>query len=276
MFARHLHRQELLLSAYLDDELAEPERARLVLHLSDCSACRRRLAELAAVADAIGPLAHVAPPDGFTAAVLARLTPRPVPVRRPRWVAAWAAAVVVVIVALAVLAIHTRAPVPERVVQKRPPVERKAVAVHAPAAAERPVPPVAVVPQPSPVTVTVRRSVGTRSAPRFTADSSASPAERGPGLDAVNGQVLVAYAVSSPLDKGEVYEQSGDFENALAAYQAVAESTPGPALLGVGRVAEQLGDMLTAAEIYERVAFASWEEPASTPAADNSGKEKDG
>jgi len=278
MFTRHRRRQEALLSAYLDDELAEPERARLVLHLSDCSVCRRRLAELAAVADAIGPLAHVAPPDGFTAAVLARLAPRPVPTRRPRWVAAWAAAAVVVIVALALLAIHTRAPVPERVVKKAPPVERKAVAVQAPRVAEQAAPPrAAVVQQPSPPRrVTVRRPVGTRPAPRPTAASGTSPAELESAFDAVDGQVLVAYAVSSPLDRGELYEQSGDLENALTAYQAVAGASPGPALLGVGRIAEKLGDVLTAAEVYERVAFAPWEEPAPAPAVQNRGKETEG
>jgi anti-sigma factor RsiW len=48
------------MAAYLDDELPQPDRARLEIHLADCPHCREYLAQLRVVVDVSG---HVAPED---------------------------------------------------------------------------------------------------------------------------------------------------------------------------------------------------------------------
>lgn len=60
---------------------AGDERARALRHLSGCAGCRRELAALAVVVDELLALVPpVQPPDGFVAAVLARVAPA-----RRRW-----------------------------------------------------------------------------------------------------------------------------------------------------------------------------------------------
>lgn len=62
-----------LLSAFLDGELTDADRADVLAHLETCEACRTYFAELNALRDALGDLADVDVPEGFSDGVLARL-----------------------------------------------------------------------------------------------------------------------------------------------------------------------------------------------------------
>lgn len=63
----------LALSAYLDGELGESERAKLLAHLETCEACKTYLAELTELRDAFGGLEDVEVPAGFADGILTRL-----------------------------------------------------------------------------------------------------------------------------------------------------------------------------------------------------------
>lgn len=63
----------LALSAYLDGELGESERAKLLAHLETCEACKTYLAELTELRDAFGGLEDVEVPAGFAGGILTRL-----------------------------------------------------------------------------------------------------------------------------------------------------------------------------------------------------------
>lgn len=85
-------------------DLTEPERSRVLAHVSTCDACRRRLDELLAITDALLHLApQHEPPPGFESRVLDRLiapvAPERLGRRRACWLAAVAAAVLVVVAA---------------------------------------------------------------------------------------------------------------------------------------------------------------------------------
>ncbi len=105
-----------MLSAYLDDELAAPERAALEARLGESVVWRAELDEVRAARSAVRDLATREPPPGFWDAVLARVgseaddapeTVAPVvalaerrPRRRVAWFAAAAAAVAGIVVAV--------------------------------------------------------------------------------------------------------------------------------------------------------------------------------
>ncbi len=61
------------LSAWLDGELAPDEAARVDRHLESCGACRRELAQLEALENALGALPAPALPPGLPERVAARL-----------------------------------------------------------------------------------------------------------------------------------------------------------------------------------------------------------
>lgn len=86
------------------------DRARALEHLAGCEECRRDLAELTEVADALLLLAPRAePPEGFESRVVNRMGPGP-STRRPRWrraVAGLAAAVLGAAAALGVAFVAT-------------------------------------------------------------------------------------------------------------------------------------------------------------------------
>ena len=60
-----------LLSAFVDGELTENERAEVLAHVSGCAACRARLDELFALRDALGALEEPEVPADLTARVMA-------------------------------------------------------------------------------------------------------------------------------------------------------------------------------------------------------------
>jgi Putative zinc-finger len=95
------------LSAYLDRELPAVERGAVEAHLRDCADCTRHLAELAAVDAAARDLPTAEPPAGyfeaFPARVRQRLGTRPRTLsRRPPWLLALAAGLLVAVLAPAV------------------------------------------------------------------------------------------------------------------------------------------------------------------------------
>ena len=55
-----------LLSAFVDGELTEDERAEVLAHVSECEKCRRLLGELTALHAALGELEDEDVPAGFT------------------------------------------------------------------------------------------------------------------------------------------------------------------------------------------------------------------
>ena len=55
-----------LLSAFVDGELTEEERAEVLAHVSECEKCRRLLGELTALHAALGELEDEDVPAGFT------------------------------------------------------------------------------------------------------------------------------------------------------------------------------------------------------------------
>lgn len=75
------HEVQELLSAWLDGELTEEKRSRVAAHLDGCSGCRRELARLTALNEALKDLG-VTPPAGLAERVLARVQP---PRRRGWW-----------------------------------------------------------------------------------------------------------------------------------------------------------------------------------------------
>jgi len=60
-----------LLSAFVDGELTEGERAEVLAHVSECEKCRRLLGELTALHAALGELEDEDVPAGFTEGVMA-------------------------------------------------------------------------------------------------------------------------------------------------------------------------------------------------------------
>lgn len=60
-----------LLSAFVDGELTEEERAEVLAHVSECEKCRRLLSELTALHAALGELEDEDVPAGFTEGVMA-------------------------------------------------------------------------------------------------------------------------------------------------------------------------------------------------------------
>ena len=60
------------ISAYLDGELSEDERARIEIHFEECATCRAEADELAAVSDALDVLDGLEP-DPYFAALVKRL-----------------------------------------------------------------------------------------------------------------------------------------------------------------------------------------------------------
>ena len=62
-----------LLSAFVDGELTEEERAEVLAHVSECEKCRRLLGELTALHAALGELEDEDVPAGFTEGVMAEV-----------------------------------------------------------------------------------------------------------------------------------------------------------------------------------------------------------
>lgn len=94
----------LALSAFVDGELSDTERAALLNHLTECEGCRAYLAELSAMRDAFGEMEEERAPEGFAESVMARLHEEKHPARRSRkgW-AGLAACAAVVLLAVSVL-----------------------------------------------------------------------------------------------------------------------------------------------------------------------------
>ena len=63
----------IALSAFVDGELSDTERAALLNHLTECEGCRAYLAELGAMRDAFGEMEEERAPEGFAEGVMARL-----------------------------------------------------------------------------------------------------------------------------------------------------------------------------------------------------------
>lgn len=78
------------LSAHTDGMLAPAEQARLGQHLQGCSACQHRLAELAALRQALRALPSPALGLDLAPRIEGRLRPRPQPRRTPSRLLPWA------------------------------------------------------------------------------------------------------------------------------------------------------------------------------------------
>jgi anti-sigma factor RsiW len=70
---------ELLLWAYLDDELSEAERRGVTAHLAGCPQCTRTYEQLRSFPLQANQLHSVPPPPDFTARLMQRIAPLPSP-----------------------------------------------------------------------------------------------------------------------------------------------------------------------------------------------------
>ena len=233
------------LSAYLDDALAPAERARVADHVGACAECAERLAELAAIDEAVASLRSEAPRgyfESFPQRVRARLEPRSRPRRLPAWTwAAAAAALLLVVTPLTLL----RRPAPRMSVPAQempaaaPPALAKAqapLAAHAPEASRvepkaesQPRRPAAVLASPEPV----KREPAFASAPT-AADARSAEEEAAPAAarkqnvaalaDAPAAAEAVATEARSPLQASgerEIGERPG-----IAGRAATDETAP--------------------------------------------------
>jgi len=89
------------LADYQVGALPEPERAVVARHLEQCPACQAELAALERTGALLQPMPRADAPRHVWAGVASQLTPRRAP-QRLHWAPAFAAAMVVLIVALAV------------------------------------------------------------------------------------------------------------------------------------------------------------------------------
>ena len=90
----------LALSAFVDGELTERERAALIEHMDSCEGCREHLAELMAMHAAFADLEEYDAPDGFAESVMERLHEESTPKKRTArraWVPIAACAAIVLL-----------------------------------------------------------------------------------------------------------------------------------------------------------------------------------
>lgn len=78
------------ISAYLDGELSEPERAELLEHIAACRDCQQYLDDLTAIQRAVKELEEVPVPEGFMEQVMAQVRTTeqdkaPKTIRFPQW-----------------------------------------------------------------------------------------------------------------------------------------------------------------------------------------------
>lgn len=78
-----------LLSAFIDGELTEEERAEVLAHVSECEKCRRLLGELTALHAALGELEDEDVPAGFTEGVMAAVRAEKAAMPRMKKPSAW-------------------------------------------------------------------------------------------------------------------------------------------------------------------------------------------
>ncbi|MDE7221404.1 MAG: DUF3379 domain-containing protein [Oscillospiraceae bacterium] len=105
---------EMLISAFLDGEASEEERAEAAEHLASCSACQKYFDDLVALHDALDQMEEVPVPEDFAAEVMDRVRETPQEtagktVLFPRW-RRWAAmAACCAVAALGLWAFQVRA-----------------------------------------------------------------------------------------------------------------------------------------------------------------------
>lgn len=92
------------LAEYQVGALPEPARAEVARHVAQCPACQAELTALERTAALLRPMARADAPPQVWAGVARQMTPRHAPaLRRMHWTPAFAAAMLIVVVALAVL-----------------------------------------------------------------------------------------------------------------------------------------------------------------------------
>lgn len=80
-------RDEIWLSAYLDDELPPEETSAMRRHLAECPACRRQLADLKAMDEMVQALPDLEPSDGFEPAFWSKVAAVQERRKMPSWLA---------------------------------------------------------------------------------------------------------------------------------------------------------------------------------------------
>jgi hypothetical protein len=242
-----------LLVEHVDRELTEELRRRVEAHLATCQACRqlaRELEEGSAWAERARP---AVPAEDFAARVMARIEQvRPAP--SPAW--GWVRPVAVPALALALVAaalvgvLLRPAPKPTgpSEIARIPRIESRTEPVRAPALSERAPVLIATVPAlPRPQFNRPRAAGGlVASKPSAVVEASAEADE----LSYLLGERTVE--VASYLEAGALYEQNGLLPHALSAYKRAAEEGEEVrvALLAMGRVHEQMGELDAAVEAY--------------------------
>ncbi len=258
------------LSAYLDDALTPAKRAQVADHVGACAECAARLAELAAIDEAVASL-HTEAPRGyfesFPQRVRARLEPRSRARRLPVWT--WAAAAALLLLVVTPLTLlrrpNTRFSVPaQEVPAAAPPSRAKTQAppeAYAPeeARAERkaeaqPGRPVAALASPEPK----QRQPAFASAPteadaRIAEEQAAPAAARNENVAALADAPAAAEAVAS--EARSPLQASGEREQAerpgIAGRAATDETAPAR-----GRVAAPTAGALAAPKLV--AADAEW------------------
>ena len=212
------HERERL-SAYLDDALAPAERAQVADHVGACAECAARLAELAAVDEAVAGLRSEAPRgyfESFPERVRARLEPRSRARRLPVWT--WAAAAALLLLVVTPLTLlrrpNTRFSVPAQEVPAAAP----------PSLAKTQAPPEAYAPEEA----RAERKAEARPGRPVAALASPEPKQRQPAFASAPSEADARIAEEGAAPAAARKENVAALADAPAAAEAVASEAPSP------------------------------------------------
>jgi len=245
---------------YVDEQLPANQKRAVEAHLDSCADCRQLVVKLRAEAAAAQLIQPLTPPADFAARVLQRIealeAERSGRAARRAFTPArigWAAtALTLLIIAAAYFAnpVYRETVEPGRPTTITPSVTAK----------EKPAS-IAIKPKPEAIKkeVTMAEAGGARTVavgPKRPARVVKSAGIR----EIAKTKPIITpapVAAENPLEVAAEYEQNGEMEDALIAYQEAADNPQDreAALFGVGRIYERMGLSISAIEAYDAAVF---------------------
>jgi tetratricopeptide (TPR) repeat protein len=248
---------------YVDEQLPAAQKRAVEAHLDSCENCRQLVAKLRAEAAAAQLIQPLTPPADFAARVWQRIEAleaersgrgarRAFSPARVGWVAT---ALTILIIA----AVYFANPVYRETVEPGRPttITPSSIAKETPAV-------IANKPKPEAIKKAVtmaeagaaRAAVGNRHLPAKTVRVVKSAGIR----EIAKTKPIITpapVAAENPLEVAAEYEQNGEMEDALIAYQEAADNPQDreAALFGVGRIYERMGLSISAIEAYDAAVF---------------------